>query len=297
MNEKRKTRSSAYQYLLVEKSFSNQMMEVFPENDSIQKKLNPFSYNEDILILEDRLKERLWEIISEHLTPRQLEIINLLKGGATQSETAKCLGVNQSSITKCISYDTLIYFNDKIMPIKKIWDIWQNDKNTISKMKIRCVNENTGEMTFTHIKGVMKGEEKNLIRLTLNSGKFIRASKDHKFFTKNGWLTLKDIITNDKIMVAVDNGIEAGYEQVKCWLDDGIEVTYDLEVNCPWHNFVGNQIIIHNSINGNIDYSSKDNGKASYGGIVKKLLKVVEGDQTIKEIKEKISDIRNNSWE
>lgn len=146
---KRPTRSQLYQYLLVEKVFSHEMMENFPDEDSLYKKLNPYAYNEDILILEDQLKERFWQIIEKHLTKRQLQIVNLLKKGATQSETAKALGVNQSSITK--------------------------------------------------------------------------------------------------------------------------------------------------SVHGNVDYS-KASGKASYGGICKKLARVVDNDPIIKEIKEKIAEIRNSSW-
>lgn len=146
---KRPTRSQLYQHLLVEKAFSHEMMETFSNDDSVYKKLNPFDYNEEILILEDQLKERFWKIINEHLTPRQLEIVKLLRDGATQQEAARKLGVNQSSITK--------------------------------------------------------------------------------------------------------------------------------------------------SINGNVDYS-KDNGKASYGGICKKLARVVDKDPTIKDIMQKISDLRNDTW-
>lgn len=100
---KRPTRSQLYQHLLVEKAFSHEMMETFSNDDSVYKKLNPFDYNEDILILEDQLKERFWKIINEHLTPRQLEIVKLLRDGATQQEAARKLGVNQSSITKSIN--------------------------------------------------------------------------------------------------------------------------------------------------------------------------------------------------
>ena len=100
--EKRKTRSSAYQWILVEKAFSHDMMESFADDDGMHKKLNPFEYNEDVLLLEDQLKERFWEIIEEHLTERQKEIVNLLKQGKTQQETASLLQINQSSITKSL---------------------------------------------------------------------------------------------------------------------------------------------------------------------------------------------------
>ena len=110
---KRPTRSAAYQHLLVEKSFNHEMMGSFSVDDGMYKKLNPFEYNESLLILEDQLKERFWEIIEESLTERQLQIINLLKQGKTQSETAKEMGVNQSSVTKSLHGNTEYSNKDK----------------------------------------------------------------------------------------------------------------------------------------------------------------------------------------
>lgn len=134
-NRKRPTRSQAYQHLLVEKAFSHEMMESFPEEDSLGKRLNPWDYNEDILVLEDQLKERFWEIIEENLTERQLEIINLLKQGFTQSESARALSINQSSITKSLhgnsTYDKTSGSKNKESYggiVKKITKIANEDK-------------------------------------------------------------------------------------------------------------------------------------------------------------------------
>jgi transcriptional regulator len=78
-------------------------LDIFSDNDSIYKKLNPFSYNDDIAELEEQLKKELWRIIEDNLTERQKEVVKLYASGKTQIEIAKTLGVNQSSITKCIN--------------------------------------------------------------------------------------------------------------------------------------------------------------------------------------------------
>jgi transcriptional regulator len=44
-----------------------------------------------------------WRIIRTKLTPRQCEVIELYAQGLTQTEIAKRLNVNQSSITKSIN--------------------------------------------------------------------------------------------------------------------------------------------------------------------------------------------------
>lgn len=100
---KKTTRSSRYQSLFLEASYSNDMMESFSNEDSIQGRLNPWNYDEELLDLEDQLKVEFWRIVNTLLTTRQKEVLTLTAEGYTQMEIAKRLGVNQSSIVKSIS--------------------------------------------------------------------------------------------------------------------------------------------------------------------------------------------------
>jgi len=102
-SEKRKNRSDSYQFLILETPCTHDMMEAFSNNDSIEYRLNPFAYNEDLLDLEDELKVEFWRIINTMLTKRQKEVITLYADGYTQMEIAKMLNVNQSSITKSLN--------------------------------------------------------------------------------------------------------------------------------------------------------------------------------------------------
>jgi len=54
-----------------------------------------------------------------------------------------------------------------------------------------------------------------------------------------------------------------------------------------------NQSSITKSLNGNVDYK---NGRRSYGGSKKKINKLIQGDQKIMEILQKISDTRREKW-
>jgi predicted DNA-binding protein YlxM (UPF0122 family) len=102
--EKRKNRSDKYQYVLLETVCSHEMLDSFSNEESIYFRLNPFDYNDRLMDLKERLKERLWELINEQLTPRQAEVIRLyIKEELTQMEIAKKLRVNQSSITKSLN--------------------------------------------------------------------------------------------------------------------------------------------------------------------------------------------------
>jgi predicted transcriptional regulator len=54
-----------------------------------------------------------------------------------------------------------------------------------------------------------------------------------------------------------------------------------------------NQSSITKSLNGNVDYK---NGKKVYGGAKKKINKIIENDEKIKEILNKIVETRNEKW-
>jgi DNA-binding CsgD family transcriptional regulator len=54
-----------------------------------------------------------------------------------------------------------------------------------------------------------------------------------------------------------------------------------------------NQSSITKSINGNVDYK---NGKKSYGGSKRKLLKIIERDVKIQELIAEINELRQEKW-
>jgi len=54
-----------------------------------------------------------------------------------------------------------------------------------------------------------------------------------------------------------------------------------------------NQSSITKSLNGNVDYK---NGKKIYGGARKKIRKIMENDQKIQEILNKMAEVRDEKW-
>jgi predicted DNA-binding protein YlxM (UPF0122 family) len=135
----RKNRSEAYQYLIAEKLYSNDMMESFSNDESISHRLNPFEYNEDLLDLTDELKVEFWRIVNSLLTDRQKEVIRLYSDGYTQMEIAKKLNVNQSSITKSLNgnvdyKDGRRVYGGSMKKIKKIIEMDDKIKDILDKM-------------------------------------------------------------------------------------------------------------------------------------------------------------------
>lgn len=78
-------------------------MSEFPESDSIRSRLNPWGHNEELIELKEKLVKEFWRLVETKLTERQREVMKLSARGLTQTEIAKKLNVNQSSITKSIN--------------------------------------------------------------------------------------------------------------------------------------------------------------------------------------------------
>lgn len=137
---KRKNRSDSYQFLILETVCSNEMMESFCNEESIYNRLNPFGYSEDVLELEDQLKEEFWRVVETLLTERQRNVIRLYADGYTQMEIAKKLKVNQSSITKSLN-GNVDYKNGKRVyggskkKINKIIELDSKIKEILNKIR------------------------------------------------------------------------------------------------------------------------------------------------------------------
>ena len=102
-NENRRTpRSSQYQNLYNELFVAPDLLDSFSNQDNIFKRLSPHQYNETILELEEQLRKEFWRVIKENLTDKQQKVVSMLANGATQTECAKELNINQSSICKSL---------------------------------------------------------------------------------------------------------------------------------------------------------------------------------------------------
>lgn len=102
MRDRTKNRSDRYQALFAELPYSNDMMAEFVERDGEGDILSD-EQREALLDAKEDLRQAFWRIVETELTDRQKEVIKLHCEGYTQTEIAKELNVNQSSITKSIN--------------------------------------------------------------------------------------------------------------------------------------------------------------------------------------------------
>lgn len=103
MRDFTKNRSDKYQHILLELLCDPSLLVEISESRGMSGILNSSVYSEELYDLKDKLNSAFWRIIRTELTERQCEVIELYADGYTQTEIAKKLGVNQSSITKSIN--------------------------------------------------------------------------------------------------------------------------------------------------------------------------------------------------
>jgi DNA-directed RNA polymerase specialized sigma subunit len=123
------TKSSSYQYKIVEISFDQLKLNNFPNERGLSNILEDNALDERILELRDDLLEELYDIINgDYLTEHQKKILFMRLMGKTQNEIAEHLGITQSAVHKAM-HGNIDYKNNK----KRYGGI-------VKKLKKICVN-------------------------------------------------------------------------------------------------------------------------------------------------------------
>ena len=92
---------------------------------------------------------------------------------------------------RCIDENTLITMGDGNR--KKIKDIKVGEL-------VSCLDEQTGAMTYKHVKNVFNNGIKKTYKIITTQENEIIATKDHKVLTQDGWKKIEELTTDDYLM-------------------------------------------------------------------------------------------------
>ena len=146
----------------------------------------------------------------------------------------------------CLSGDTVIDVKTSVKFSRTISDLCQGWKEYGKRIPIYVKSYNGTEIIWQKVKKVWCTGKKATYELITESGRKIRATGTHKFLTLNGWIPLDDLNKGTKILVNEENCVPH-YEKIRSIFLKTIEEVYDIECEDPYHNFVANNIIVHNS--------------------------------------------------
>ena len=126
----------------------------------------------------------------------------------------------------CMAGNTNVYFDlphavakgkrqKYVLTLEHLYKNWsKNDyaRNNISKMFVRVYDETTNTLSHAHIKEVFQTGMKDIFEITLENGKTIRCTKEHKVLTQQGFQSLENCLGLKKIgnTAAIDKNVHIG---------------------------------------------------------------------------------------
>jgi len=149
-------------------------------------------------------------------------------------------------------------------------------KKRLKAMPLRVLNEATGYFETSHIKDVMCSGLQPVYRLTLENGRTLDCTANHRLLTTEGWQRMGEaiglgtapdgsVVQMTRPCAVMANGVAVAEAPIQAIAHSqgrklrahalkvikieylGVQMTYDLEVEGPWHNFVANGLVVHNS--------------------------------------------------
>jgi replicative DNA helicase len=142
----------------------------------------------------------------------------------------------------CLAGDTLIKDVDigKFYTIKELAE--RKEQKTIN---VFGTSPDLKINKYKMIKAFYSGK-KQVFKLKTCSGREIKASANHPFLKSNGWTRLDELKPKDKIATSKNN-TDIYWDEIKSIEKLQIEDVYDATIENV-HNFVANDIIVHNSL-------------------------------------------------
>ena len=114
---------------------------------------------------------------------------------------------SQESTRYCVAGNTKLSKIRGKITVKELYDnIQQSTNGAYKRMLIKQLNEKTGEVVFSKIKGVYNNGIKKVYEIKTDLGYTLQCTYDHEIYTPDGYKQLNCLSVGDKIFV---NGTQA----------------------------------------------------------------------------------------
>lgn len=137
-------------------------------------------------------------------------------GASRELNRHRANSVSEESTRYCVSGDTKLKFKNPHLhyTIKEFYDNFVN----LQRSQLEYLNEDTGELLFGTANKVFYNGKKEVYNIVTKLGYSLKCTVDHKIYTPNGYVELKDLSVGDKVYV---NGTETTVlYRDKSWLEN-----------------------------------------------------------------------------
>ena len=175
--------------------------------------------------------------------------------------------------TFCLGENTTVYFDDPEIPdmkpqghyLKFAYQTMSKPSWGDRKLRVMQVKESTGKARMVPMDSLVYAGPKDCYRVETKSGKNIVCTADHQLLTTDGWLTLSEAVDlyldergvacwkeNPPSLFQCENKVnsKAKEDPITSIYHVGETECYDITISDPYdHNFIANNLIVHNSRN------------------------------------------------
>lgn len=137
-------------------------------------------------------------------------------GASRELNRHRVNSISEESTRYCVSGDTKLKFKNPHLhyTIKEFYDNFVN----LQRSQLEYLNEDTGELVFGVANKVFYNGKKEVYNVITKLGYSLKCTADHKIYTPNGYVELKDLHVGDKLYV---NGTETTVlYRDKSWLEN-----------------------------------------------------------------------------
>ena len=156
------------------------------------------TFNEHAERYFNNLKSSGHGSVFEHAT------FSLLLYGISRSVTHELIR-HRAGFGYCLTGDTLIYSTHQIggkpdgvrkRRLDELYAMTQtpHGRSRIKLLRLRCLDETTNTFVAGRVKRIICSGLKPVFTVKLTDGKSITTTKEHRFLTKDGWMTLEDAV-------------------------------------------------------------------------------------------------------
>lgn len=152
----------------------------------------------------------------------------------------------------CISGDAVVYvrYGSAVLQyrsytLETLYSLWEDAICFYNDLEVLCYKD--GVLDYHHAYEVVDSDEKPVWCLKLASDYSIKATGDHLILTSTGYKQMKDLVEGDRVVIKTCNtsGVTS-FSSVVSKEYVGVEHVYDIKMDDPYHNFVANDIVVHN---------------------------------------------------
>lgn len=172
-------------------------------------------------------------------------------------EDSKNSGVPQNGLVVvagppgCLIGDTLVKYNrggiTRTNTLKHLYNGTNGIRNGIGRVWNTSIptflqsRDDNGKIRLNKVERVVYSGVKPVYKLTLEDGKNITGTSDHPILTDKGWIGLGSLDKSNYVYV------NTGLVNVKSVEYVGEQDTYDVYMETDPHNFLANDIVVHNT--------------------------------------------------